>query len=668
MSYFLGIDLGTTYTAAAVVRGGVAEMAELGTRSVVAPSVVLARPDGTRLVGEAAERRSTQEPMHVAREFKRRLGDSAPVLLGGVPYSAEQLTSILLAWVIEQVARVEGGPPARIALTHPANWGQFKLDVLGQAARLAGLGDDVVTLTEPTAAAIAYAAAERIPDDARVAVYDLGGGTFDATVLQRTGDSFVEIGQPEGIDRLGGIDVDQAVLAHVSESVGAPLDELDPDEPAVAAQLARLRRDCVDAKESLSADVDVTIPVQIGATAGEVRLTRGELETMVRPTLEYTVDGLRRAIASAGLTPEDIHAVLLAGGSSRIPLIAQLVGGGIGRPIAVDLHPKHAVARGAALAAARAGAAPSSAPAAVPPTAPPVAPSPPAAPPRAPSSVDPGPAWLDSDETFTHHAPPAAPEYGAPEPAFAPPASTPPPQPVADAPTEVWPHQPAPADPVAAAGPAPTPAAPSRPADEGPAYTVPLDEHRSEGEVDRRRSSTVLTAVVAAVAVVIIGAVAVVRLMDDNTPGGAADGSTTTTAPAEAVEGEELTVDQYLASDELRLVVDDFASDENQWQNDVAADPENARTYCGTLLTLVQEDYGDLDADGVPSDLTAAADAAPDPLLRGLMLDWFRARARSWQECADGAAREVVQASEAEAVAAKQEFNGRLSDLQTGSP
>ncbi len=347
MSYFLGIDLGTTFTAAAVWRNGRTEIANLGNHSAAVPSVVLLRDDETVLTGEAANRRALSEPDRVAREFKRRLGDTTPILLGGSPYSAEALMARLLRSVVADVNAREGAEPTGMALSHPANWGQYKIDLLRQAIRLADLSD-VRLLTEPEAAAIHYASQERIEPGQVVAVYDLGGGTFDAAVLRKTADGFEILGQPEGIERLGGIDFDAAVFGHVARSLGGKLAELDENDPAAVAAVARLRAECVAAKEALSSDTDATVAVLLPNVQTDVRITRSEFEGMVRPALVDSIEALKRALRSAGVTPDEVHKVLLVGGSSRIPLVAQMVGSELGRPVVVDAHPKYAVAAGAA--------------------------------------------------------------------------------------------------------------------------------------------------------------------------------------------------------------------------------------------------------------------------------------------------------------------------------
>ncbi|MGH9212672.1 MAG: Hsp70 family protein [Acidimicrobiales bacterium] len=353
MSYHLGIDLGTTYTAAAAHEGGRVEVVPLGDRGPSIPSVLYLKPDGSVVAGDAANRHAITDPERVAREFKRRLGDPTPVQLGGVATPPELLTGQLLRSVYDTVVRAKGTAPASVVLTHPANWGPYKRDLLVRAAEGAGLAH-VTLVTEPQAAAISYASQARVDAGAVVAVYDLGGGTFDAAVLRKEADgTFSVLGSPEGIERLGGIDFDAAVFNHVTQSLEGVFDELDPEDEATIAAVARLRQECTQAKEALSVDTEATIPVLLPTTQTEVRATRAELENMIRPPLGETISALNRALRSAGLTPADVSHVLLVGGSSRIPLIAGLVSAELGRPVAVDAHPKHAVALGAAIVAAR---------------------------------------------------------------------------------------------------------------------------------------------------------------------------------------------------------------------------------------------------------------------------------------------------------------------------
>ena len=356
MAYWLGVDIGTTFTAAAVWRDSQVEVATLGTRAPVVPTLVFVRPGGEVLVGEAAERRAMGEPGGVAREFKRRVGDSEPIVLADAPHSPEDLMARVLRWVVGQVTEREGGPPAGVTVSYPASWGRHKRELLDRTVRLADVGvraRDLHTVTEPEAAAIFYASQERVAVGARILVYDLGGGTFDAAVLRKMGDGWVVLGAPQGVEHLGGVDVDEAVLRHVAASVGDGMTDLDPDDRATVVAMARLRRDCVEAKEALSSDTDVVIQVLLPGVQAVVRLTRAELEDMIRPTLATSIGALERAVRSAGLEPAQLDVVLLAGGSSRIPLVAQMVGSELRRPVAVDAHPEHGVALGAAILAAR---------------------------------------------------------------------------------------------------------------------------------------------------------------------------------------------------------------------------------------------------------------------------------------------------------------------------
>lgn len=448
MTYALGIDLGTTFTAAATWRDGRAEIASLGSRAAVIPSVVLLRADETVLTGETAHRRGLTEPHRVSREFKRRLGDTTPILLGGVPYSAEALMARLLRAVVDDVTAREGGPASAICISHPANWGPYKKDLLNQSVRLSGVTQPVTMTTEPEAAAVFYAAQQRVEPGSIVAVYDLGGGTFDAAVLRKTETGFEILGQPEGIERLGGIDFDAAVFNHVRQALGGKLEELDEDDSTAIAAVARLREECVAAKEALSSDTDATIPVLLPNISTEVRITRAEFEAMIRPILGNSIDALRRALQSARVSPEQLQSVLLVGGSSRIPLVAQMVSAELGRPVAVDAHPKHAVALGAAWLASGTVLAspggPQPGPAAGVPLAGPAAGAPLPGPAAGPTSPAPGrPTYAGTAAVPTVPAGPAAA-------AAAPPA----PRPAAASPTS--PVSPPPQAPISATAPMPT--------------------------------------------------------------------------------------------------------------------------------------------------------------------------------------------------------------------
>jgi actin-like ATPase involved in cell morphogenesis len=349
VGYVLAVDLGTTYTAAAIAEDGHAEIVQLGTQSVGIPSVVVLRGDGMILTGEVAERRALAEPQRTAREFKRRLGDPTPLLLGTTPFGVEALLGRLLHAVIEYVTEVRGEPPGTIVVTHPASYGPYKLDLMRQAIAIAGAADALL-LPEPEAAAIYYSSQQRLEPGSLIAVYDFGGGTFDVALLQKSSDGFELLGEPEGLERLGGIDFDEAIFQQVLRLAGGlPRNTDEESENTLRMSLARLREDARVAKEHLSEDSEALIVVSLPDRHQEIRLTREEFEETVQPRLEETVRALERCVHSAGKTIEQLDQILLVGGTSRIPLVSAYIHETTGRPTAIDAHPKHAIALGAAI-------------------------------------------------------------------------------------------------------------------------------------------------------------------------------------------------------------------------------------------------------------------------------------------------------------------------------
>jgi actin-like ATPase involved in cell morphogenesis len=356
MGYRLGVDLGTTFTAAAVDDGTGPAMVGLGNRALTVPSVLFLAPDGTMLVGEPADRRAPTDASRTAREFKRRIGDPVPVLLGGQPFSPQSLSAKLLSWVVTLATERQGAPPDDVVVTYPANWGDYKRELLRQLVSLADL-PDAVTCTEPEAAATQYASRASLAVGDKVAVYDLGGGTFDVCVLEKHEDGMAIIGTPDGVEHLGGVDFDEAVFHHVLSQLADRLAAHDPDDPDVTTALARLRRDCVDAKEALSSDVQATVPVHLPDVSTSVRITRPEFEELIDAPIQETLGATHRALRSSGVEAADLAAVVLVGGSSRIPLVSHRLQDELGARIALDTHPKHDVALGAVRHAPRASTA-----------------------------------------------------------------------------------------------------------------------------------------------------------------------------------------------------------------------------------------------------------------------------------------------------------------------
>jgi molecular chaperone DnaK len=352
VSYGLGIDLGTSFTRAAIGSSGRSRMLPLGGGSILLPSVVRVQHDGTLIACEPEG--GNDDPFRTGRNFKHRLGESTPLNLGGQPQTAVSLLAATLTSVIDTVTATEDGPPDRVVLTHPAVWDPGLLEEFAKVPRWAGLDPDKVTLiTEPEAAARHFAARGQLSKGDVAAVVDLGGGSFDSSVIRMTSTGTEILGTPEEVPLTGGAGLDDLVLAHVDRAVNGAFSALDSRELADAIALQRIRSECVQAKERLSREDATNIPVLLPGYHLQVRLTRTEFEAMISATLEATLTGLHRTLRSASIEPADLTGILLVGGCSRIPLVARRFGADLGRPVLIDPHPQHCVALGAGAIAAR---------------------------------------------------------------------------------------------------------------------------------------------------------------------------------------------------------------------------------------------------------------------------------------------------------------------------
>ena len=352
MAYSLGVDLGTAFVAAAVARDGYVETFPLGDRSTVMHTAVFVRDDGELLSGDTAARRAVTQPDRVALNIKRHFGNPTPLVVGGAPHAVTSLLGTVLRDVLDRVTEAEGGEPDSVALTVPASWGRSRRELFEDVPAHAGLSH-FLTVTEPEAAAAHYAATHQFAVGEVIAVYDLGGGAFEAAVLRRTETGIEVLGTPEGIEHLGGADLDEAVFSHVDAITGGALHRQDLSDPRTVVALARLRQDCVLAKEALSFDTETTIPVFVPGVDVAVRLTRDDFHDMIRKPIEATLGALTRTLRTAAVTPAELSEVLLIGASSQVPLIAEMVSREFDRPAVVGANPKHAVARGAAVLARR---------------------------------------------------------------------------------------------------------------------------------------------------------------------------------------------------------------------------------------------------------------------------------------------------------------------------
>src|SRR2546421_8939041 len=352
----LGVDFGTSNTVAVVRWPDGRGRTLLFDGSPLLPSAVYAEPSGALVIGRDAVHSARLEPARFEPNPKRRIDDGS-VLLGDREVSIVQLMSSVLEGVGEESRRTAGAPPADTTLTCPASWGATRRFVLSDAAAAAGFGN-IRLVAEPVAAATYFTQVlgREVPIGSAVVVYDFGAGTFDASVVARTSSGF-EVLAVDGRDDIGGLDVDEAVVA----LIGRTCAERDPaawqrltSPSTVEDRRARrlLRDDARVAKERLSRSPTADVAVPLLDT--EVHLTRAELEELARPFIEQTIRVTQGVIRWASLAEGRLAGVFLVGGSSRIPLVATLLHTALGTPPVAIEQPETVVAEGSMLAGAAA--------------------------------------------------------------------------------------------------------------------------------------------------------------------------------------------------------------------------------------------------------------------------------------------------------------------------
>ena len=346
MGYAVGVDFGSVLSTAGIVKWDNQSPTSPESMRVSAPvpSVAYVNSADQLQLGSLAHRLGEADPQRVIRDFKGRVGDPVPIMIGAWSDQAENIVAAVIRQMLDDIAADESAAPDAIAITHPASWGAYKQQLLAAALARAGLVD--VTLVPEPQAAATYAAQVAPFAGATVLVYDLGAGSCEATVMGLDGDGGYELlGHSQAVE-WGGSDFDQAIFSHVQRAAG--LGKRDSYDSGLLTSLSRLRADCRDAKELLSIDTEATITVAAMGRMTRIRLVRSEFEELIRDAIEDTVDTMRRAISSAGLTPQDIDAMVLVGGSARIPLVAQLVSAEFSRPIVIDTSPGASTSLGAA--------------------------------------------------------------------------------------------------------------------------------------------------------------------------------------------------------------------------------------------------------------------------------------------------------------------------------
>ncbi len=347
MPYVLGIDLGHTRTRAAVCRYGdggwtTAEVVPLDGGLEWVESAVHVTSDGAVLAGQAIAQQQGP-PERTVRDLVHRVGDPVPIVVGSQAYPGEVLAAALAGWVSDQLANTFGQPAHQIVLTHPAGWGAHRRRVLHDALESARLPGALV-LPAPVAAAEWHAAGEQVDVGTVLAVCRIGGERVESALLRRGQAGFELLSHAAGPDPNAGTVIDDVLVDHVLNGL---------DKPDDSRLRARLRGGCLRAKELLSEQQEAMIPVP---TAGDVPISRKELEYLAKPVLQAAADQLARL---ASRVPDDeLAAVVLTGGTARMPqaktlLEATLRRDGIDCPVRVGADPAHAVCEGAALIARR---------------------------------------------------------------------------------------------------------------------------------------------------------------------------------------------------------------------------------------------------------------------------------------------------------------------------
>jgi molecular chaperone HscC len=344
----VGIDLGTTYSLVATMVNGVPRVLPNAEGEALTPSVVHLTDDGELLIGSAALARAVAQPERSARNFKRDMGTDREYRLGGKLFTPEELSSLVLVSLKRDAEAELGQPIAEAVVTVPAYFGEQQRRATRTACELAGLSVERI-INEPTAAALAYGLHHR-DRELKAVVLDLGGGTFDVTVLEIM-EGVIEIQASAGDTRLGGEDFLDVMVAHCLERLRAERGaDLEPLPPA----LARLRQACELAKRRLSTDEQARVALpELATSAGtidvELTLERERVEQLFQPLLERLAAPIRRALRDAGQAPQAMDEILLVGGATRMPCVGRLATQLFGRLPQRALPPDEAVALGAAV-------------------------------------------------------------------------------------------------------------------------------------------------------------------------------------------------------------------------------------------------------------------------------------------------------------------------------
>ncbi|MFI8558530.1 Hsp70 family protein [Pseudomonas putida] len=340
----IGIDLGTTNSLVAVWEGDSARIIPNALGERLTPSIVGLDDQGQLVVGDIARERLHTHPHLTTSLFKRYMGSARETQLGNRAYRAEELSAMLLRSLKADAERALGQPVHEAVISVPAYFSDAQRKATRIAGELAGLKVEKL-VNEPTAAALAYGLEQR--REVNFLVFDLGGGTFDVSILELF-DGVMEIRASAGDNFLGGEDFDDLIVAHFIAKVGAA-DLPDTTQPAIAQ---RLRREAQRVRHALGQASSERFTLREQAREWAVEVTQGELAEIVRPLLERLRAPIERAMRDARIKVADLDEILLVGGTTRMPLVRKLVASLFGRIPSMQLNPDQVVAQGAAAQAA----------------------------------------------------------------------------------------------------------------------------------------------------------------------------------------------------------------------------------------------------------------------------------------------------------------------------
>ncbi|MEI3058701.1 MAG: molecular chaperone DnaK [Eubacteriales bacterium] len=348
MSKIIGIDLGTTNSCVAVFEGGEPVVIPNPEGARTTPSVVAFTKNGERLVGQVAKRQAITNPDHTVSSIKRKMGSDYKVTIDGKSYTPQEISAMILRKMKSDAEAYLGQPVDKAVITVPAYFTDAQRQATKDAGKIAGL-DVLRIINEPTAAALAYGVDK--DKDGKIMVFDLGGGTFDVSLLEIS-DGVFEVLATAGNNHLGGDDFDQRIIDWMADSFKA---EHGIDVRGDKMVLQRLKEAAEKAKIELSGmtSTNINLPFLTATASGpvhfETTLTRAKFNELTADLVDATMQPTRQVLSDAGLKPSDVDKVLLVGGSTRIPAVQEAVKKFMGKDPFKGINPDECVAIGAAI-------------------------------------------------------------------------------------------------------------------------------------------------------------------------------------------------------------------------------------------------------------------------------------------------------------------------------